>query len=124
MVLRQAKVMDIPMDKILSGPVSKGYRGGRSGHAYIVHDEHTNSIILGSKLTLLAKVINDQYARNRFEKVCARGLYEAADSKTGYPHKLRFQVSRCDIEHAHTAFQKAREMGVERSSLVFEVVVE
>ena len=125
MVTRQALVVDIAKDEKLTGPVRKGHRGGRSGNAYIIHDIATNSVILGDKLTAIATVINEQYARNCFEKVCPRGLYQAADSKSGYPHKMRFQVSRCDIAHAHIAFQQAREMGVvERSCLVTEVVID
>ena len=120
MKTRKLSAIDIPEGKVLLQPVKKDRRGGRSGHAYIVYDNHTNSVMLASKLTTMAQYLNDRYARNRFETVSARSLYEAADTKSGYPHKLRYHVSRCEMTSAHIAFQKRRDLGVTRATLVTE----
>lgn len=118
---RVLKAIDIPNDKMLASPVKRDFHGGRSGRAYIVHDIATNNLILSSKLTSIATHLNESYVRNKYETVSPRGLYEAASSKSLYPHKMRFRVFRCDLKTAHLAFQKVRESGVvERSILLTE----
>ena len=120
MKARCLSVVDIPEDKVLLQPIKKDRRGCRSGHAYVCVDLATNSVMLASKLTSLAQHLNTEYARNRFEAVSARSLYEAADSKNGFPHKLRYHVKRCPMTSAHMHFQKLRDMGVNRASLITE----
>ena len=121
---RTIKVVDIPPDMIVTEPVKKDWHS-RSGHAYLVHDELTNSLIIGSKLKAIAAHLNDQYARSRVEHVSQRGLYEAvANKQGGYAkglHKMRYRVSRCELADAHITFEQARNSsGAERASIVTE----
>lgn len=119
------KVVDVPRDTMLVTSIKRDWHGGRSGRAYILYDNVTNSLILSSKLKSMAAHINDKYTRHDHETVSARGLYEAAISQRHYPHKMRYHVSRCDLNTAHLEFQNARELrDVEHASLVTEVMVE
>ena len=119
------KVVDVPRDTMLVTPIKRGWHGGRSGRAYIVYDLETNSLILSAKLTSMAAHINDTYTRHEHESVSARGLYEAAISERRHPHKMRYHVSRCDLNTAHVEFQNERDTrDVDKASLVTEVMVE
>ena len=55
----------------------------RRACAYIVRDVATDELMLGQKLAAIASYINSECARNRYERVSARGLYEAADKSGG-----------------------------------------
>ena len=91
----------------------------RGNQAWIIHDSVTSTVLLAQKLPLLASYINQQYARNRFEHVTTRGLYEAADQSEGkQPHKLRYSVSGCALDHAHVAFESVRSKGVQHAALL------
>ena len=121
---RKLKVVDIAEGAAVLPHVRKDWHA-RGNSAYIVWDAPTNSIILASKLTSLAAYLNDNLARNQFERVKVSGLYGAAESSsagyTGGLHKMRFRVTRSNLERAHKdAIQKANELGVSRISLVTE----
>ena len=93
----------------------------RGNQAWIIHDSVTNTVLLAQKLPLVAAYINQQYARNRFERVTTRGLYEAAhqsQSEGKQPHKLRYRVSSCALDHAHVAFESVRSKGVQHAALL------
>ena len=119
------RTIDIAPDTQLSAPIEKGWHS-RGNRAYIVRDSITNSVMLGSTLTALAEYLNAECARNQFERVSARGLYEAADRRHGYTgglHKMRYLVSRCDLTDSHIAFERARSEGVDKATLITEVLV-
>ena len=106
-------------------PVKKEWHS-RNNHAYIVQDAVTNTVMLGAKLSTLAQYLNDEYARNQFERVSARGLYEAADKHGGYTggyHKMRYLVSRCELGNSHIAFENARTAGAHTAKVVTEQMV-
>ena len=87
----------------------------RGNFAFIIHDVVSNTLILSSKLSTVAQHLNNKYARNTFERVSTRGLYEAANKHTGYTgghHKMRYLVSRCNLNDSHIAFKHAHGIGV------------
>lgn len=82
--------------------------------------------MLSCKLTTLAEYLNTECARNQFERVSARGLYEAADKRNGYTsgrHKMRYLVSRCDLADSHVVFEQARSERVDKATLITEMPV-
>ena len=120
MGVRKLKVIDVPQGSIL--PVRKDWHS-RGDAVYIVWDSHTNTVILSSKLTSLAEILNEKYARNKYECVRVSGLYGAAlsgsDGYTGGLHKMRYKISRTDLGRAHEeANKKARQMGASISAVV------
>ena len=121
--MRAVKAIDIAPGRQLLGPIKKGWHS-RSGKAYIVRDAVTNSIMLASKLSVLAEFLNQKYARNQLECVSVRGLYEAADirqgSYTGGLHKMRYAVSRCELDNSHVAFTQACGEGFNRAMVITE----
>ena len=119
------RTIDIAPDTQLSAPIEKGWHS-RGNRAYIVRDLVTNSVMLGSTLTALAEYLNAECARDQFERVSVRGLYEAADKRNGCTrgfHKMRYLVSRCDLTDCHVAFERARNEGVSKATLITEVLV-
>ena len=117
--MASVSAIDIPPGKTLPGPLQRQWHN-RGNQAYIVHDVATNSLILAQKLAAVASYLNEEYARNPFERVSARGLYEAADKHDGYTgglHKMRYLVSRCDLDTAHIAFEHARD-GVDKATVL------
>ena len=120
----ELRAVEIPPGTALTQPVKKDWHA-RGEHAFIVHDAVTSTLILASKLTTIAAHLNREFARNRFERVSARGLYEASDNKrggySGGLHKMRYLVSKCDLAESHYAFERARQAGVQRATLLSEV---
>ena len=123
--MKVLRAVDITPDTRLSEPIERGWHS-RGNRAYIVRDAVTNSVMLGSTLTALAEYLNAECARNQFERVCARGLYEAADKRNGYTgglHKMRYLVSTCALADSHVAFEQARSEGVDKATLITEMPV-
>ena len=119
--MKQLRVTEVPAGVALTEPIEKGWHA-RRGYAYIVHDTLTNTVTLATKLTVLAEHLNQEYARCPHEQVCARGLYQAADKRSGYTggrHKMRYLVSRCDVADSHLVFEDAR-AGVEKATVLTE----
>ena len=119
----QVKAVHIEPSFKLRTPLVKEWHARRN-QAWIIHDSVTNTVLLAQKLPLLAAYINKEYARNRFERVTTRGLYEAADrsqSEGKQPHKLRYIVSGCALDHAHVAFESIRAKGVSHATLLTQV---
>ena len=117
----QVKAVHLEPSFKLRTPLVKEWHA-RGNQAWIIHDSVTSTVLLAQKLPLLASYINQQYARNRFEHVTTRGLYEAADQSEGkQPHKLRYRVSSCALDHAHVAFESIRSKGVSHAALLTQV---
>ena len=109
-----------PTSKLIT-PLIKEWHA-RGNQAWIIHDCVTNTVLLAQKLPLLAAYINGQYARNRFERVTTRGLYEAANQPEGkQPHKLRYCISSCPLHLAHVAFESRRSNGMSHGALVTQI---
>ena len=119
--MRQLRVLEIPPGAMLSRPLQKGWHA-RGNHAYIIHDTRLNSVLLSTKLSILAQYLNQQCARFPQEHVSVRGLYEAADKRSGYTrglHKMRYFISKCDLADSHIAFQrKSGQPGIDRAAII------
>jgi hypothetical protein len=116
------KVIDIPVDALSAVPLPKEHRARRS-QLYTIHDIVTNTMVISQKLTDAAIHLNRDYASNHYERVCARGLYQAANKHDGYTgglHKMRFRVSRCDLSNARSALQGIT--GIDKAQLLTAVV--
>jgi hypothetical protein len=121
-ISQKVNVIDLSQGSML--PMQKVWHA-RNDSAYICWDTLTNSIILASKLTSLAKILNEN-ARNKYEYVKISGLYSAAQSSnagyTGGLHKMRYGIPRSNLADAHTdAIEKARSIGASEVSVVSEV---
>ena len=119
----QVKAVHLQPSFQLRTPLFKEWHA-RGNQAWIIHDCVTNTVLLAHKLPILAAYINREYARSRFECVTTRGLYEAADqsqSEGKQPHKLRYRISSCALDHAHVAFESIRSKGVSHAALLTQV---
>ena len=120
---RKLNIVDLPQGDVM--PMQRDWHA-RGDCAYVCYDAHTNSIILASKLTSLAKILNEN-ARNKYEIVKVSGLFSAAHNGSVAPysgglHKMRYGISRSNLTHAHNdAIEKARSMGASKVCLVTEV---
>ena len=122
----QWKALHIEKDVKLKGPLKKDWHARRC-QAYLIRVRdsvtHRDSLILTQKLSAAAAYLN-QNAHTSFERVSAKGLYQAADKTEGYTggfHKMKYLVSRCELADAHIAFERARALGVERATLLTDV---
>ena len=119
--MRQSRILEIPPGVLLSRPLQKGWHA-RGNVAYIVHDTKSNLILLSTKLSNLAQYLNKECAHVPQEHVSVRGLYEAADKRSGYTrglHKMRYFISKCDLADSHIAFQlKSGQPGIDRAIIV------
>ena len=120
-------MVEIQPGMSLTDAISKEWHA-RGDHMYIVRDHITEQLLMASKLKILVSHINEQLARNAFERVSTRGLYESVGENHGSRgtyqklHKQRYRVSRCDRNHANIILETSRACGTQRATLLTEVM--